>query len=226
MQCNLCQSNTSSNLPFFYEWDGRRFQAVRCTKCDLVTLDPLPTDAELRRLYDFDYFESGLHGLDQMGTNYEAHADSASASAVQFIRDVIRKRHPRAKSLFEIGAAMGHLLAAASKEGFTCAGVEISEVAVERARKKFGLELHCGNIEDLDPEPWRDQWDIIYAGDLLEHLRDPSRVLAKVERMLAPDGLCIFRIPSTMNLLSTKIAIPLLRLCGREKRLPDNPYHL
>ncbi len=226
MRCNLCQHDRFLELPFFYEWDGKRFQGLRCRNCRLVTLDPLPTKEELTRLYGEEYFDSGLHGLQQAGVDYETLADRRQDDARRFIREVIRKRHPSARTLCEIGAAMGHFLLAAREEGFTCAGVEFSEAAVARATEKFGLDLVCGNIEELELPDWHGKWDVIYAGDLLEHLRDPAGMVAKAARLLAPGGLCVMRVPGTFNLLSTRLAIPLLRLLGRQKKLPDKPYHL
>ena len=34
------------------------------------------------------------------------------------------------------------------------------------------------------------------------------------------------KVPGTFNLLATRLAVPVLRGLGRDKRLPDDPYHL
>jgi len=224
--CNLCGDSRFAREPFHYQWDGRRFDGMRCRGCGLVTLAPLPSDADLVKLYDGDYFARGLHGLDQLRQSYEAWSDAAMETSRRFLREELLARRPGARSVFEIGAAMGHFLAAARQEGLAVAGLEISPAATARAREKFGLELACANIEAFDPEPWAGRWDLVYAGDLFEHLRDPAGTLVKVERLLAPGGLFFIRIPSTLNLLSTRLAAPLLRAAGRSRRLPDPPYHL
>lgn len=226
MVCNSCGHDRFLRLPFHYEWEGRRFDGARCRRCGLVTLDPLPTDEELARLYAEDYFRCGLHGLDRLGRSYEEWADATHGAATRFLREELLPRRPDARSVFEIGAALGHFLAAARGEGLAVAGLEISPAAAARAREKFGLDLVCANIESTDVGPWEGRWDIVYAGDLFEHLRDPSGVLAKVERMLSPGGLFYVRMPSTLDLLSTRLALPLLRLAGASRRLPDPPYHL
>ncbi|MHB8080391.1 MAG: class I SAM-dependent methyltransferase [Candidatus Krumholzibacteriia bacterium] len=191
-----------------------------------MTLEPLPSDADLARLYGDAYFESGLHGLDQLGQSYEEWADGAMDVSRRFLRDELLARRPGARSVFEIGAAMGHFLEAARQEGLAVAGLEISPAATARAREKFGLELVCANVEAFDPGPCRGRWDLVYAGDLFEHLRDPSGVLAKVAELLSPGGLFFIRVPSTLNLLSTRLASPLLRATRRSRLLPDPPYHL
>ncbi len=226
MACNLCGGDRFVNLPFHYRWEGRRFQGVRCRDCSLVTLSPLPTDDDLARLYAADYFADGLHGLDRLGTTYEEWADAQGEAARRHLRNDLLRRRPGAKSLFEIGAAMGHFLNAVRGEGLAVAGLEISPAGVARAREKFGLELQCGNVEALDVAPLRGQWDIVYAGDLFEHLRDPSGTVDKAHELLAPGGLFALHVPGTLELLSTRLAIPLLRLAGRDRCLPDKPYHL
>ena len=226
MPCNLCHSGVAETLPFHYLWRGKRFQGQRCSCYGLIWLDPLPTEAELAALYDEDYFADGLHGLDRIGSDYEQWADSARGPARSFLRREIRSRHPAARALYEIGAAMGHFLAAAREGGFTTGGIEISATAVEKARHKFGLEIQCGNIETADLAATAGSWDVVYAGDVFEHLRDPSGVIDRIDALLAPGGLVVIRVPGTFNLFATRLAVPLLKLTGREKQLPDNPYHL
>ena len=226
LPCNACGADRFRTVPFHYLWDGMRFQGVRCARCGLITLDPLPTDEQLSRLYSEEYFARGLHGLDRLGRTYEAWADQSTKQSRRYLREVMSPRRPGARSVFEIGAAIGHFLHAAREEGLEAAGLEISPAAVARAREKFGIELVCANIEQVDVTPWIGRWDIVYAGDLFEHLRDPSGVLRKVTAMLAPGGMFFIRLPATFNLLSTRLAVPLLRLTGRQMRLPDKPYHI
>jgi SAM-dependent methyltransferase len=226
LKCNFCGSTDHRHLPFHYLWQGRRFSGRKCAGCDLICLDPMPTDQQLIDLYSEDYFDSGLHGLDAAGVDYETLADARRAAARDFLQRVVRPRHPQAESLFEIGAAMGHFLHTAQAEGFRGSGVEFSAAAVARAREKFGLELLCGDIETLDLSQQQGKWDVVYAGDLLEHLRNPSGVLQRAYDLLAPGGICVMVLPGTYNLLATRLATRLFTLLGRNKQLPDKPYHL
>jgi SAM-dependent methyltransferase len=226
MACNLCHHDAAETLPFYYLWHGKRFQGKRCRRCRLVWIDPQPTAAELAALYDTDYFADGLHGLDRLDRDYESWADGTQGAARDFLRREIRARHPQARSLYEIGAAMGHFLAAAAAEGFATGGIEFSPAAVAKARHKFGLDIACGNVETADLSAQAGAWDVVYAGDLFEHLRDPAATVDRIAALLAPDGLVVIRVPSTFNLIATRLALPLLQLTGREQRLPDNPYHL
>lgn len=226
MRCVGCDGQASSPLPFRYEWEARRFVLCRCPRCGMISLDPQPTSAEIVAFYSEEYFASGLHGLDRLGTDYESAADTGLAAAARFLERDVLSAHPHPHSFFEIGAAMGHLLAAGASLGLECGGIEISPAAAARARDKFGLELEGGRIEDLDVCAHRKRWDVIYAGDVLEHLQDPAAAVAKVVDMLAPEGVFVARLPSSFDLLSSRLAIRVLPLLGRTMRLPDKPYHL
>ena len=69
-----------------------------------------------------------------------------------------------------------------------------------------------GVCADLEDDNWMDQFDdasfdyILYA-DVLEHLRDPQKVLSKMKRYLKPDGSVLLSVPNVahgdilMNLL-------------------------
>ena len=54
--CDLCGATRFRRLAFFYELEGQRLQGVQCRSCSLMFLDPLPTPAQLERLYGKEYF--------------------------------------------------------------------------------------------------------------------------------------------------------------------------
>jgi len=224
--CVACGGTDFARAPFHYVWEGRRFEAWRCRRCGLTTIEPKPNDEELTRLYAADYFRDGLHGLDRAGSDYETLSDRAREDWRRFLRREIRPRHPEARRFFEVGAAMGHMLAVARDEGFAVGGVEISAAAAERAREKFGIELQVGDLTGLDLADEAGHWDIVYAGDVLEHLRDPAAALAVMSRLLAPGGLVVVCVPTTLDLISSRLGDRLLRWGHRDARLPDPPYHL
>jgi 2-polyprenyl-3-methyl-5-hydroxy-6-metoxy-1,4-benzoquinol methylase len=192
----------------------------------MISLEPMLTPDEAARLYDGDYFDSGLHGLDGAGASYETMSDARAEETDRFLAEVVLSRNAGAGSLFEIGAAMGHLLAAGRRRGLRCGGLEISAAAVARARDKFGLELIHGGVETADLAGEAGRWDVVYAGDVLEHLVDPGLAVAQAARLLRPGGVFVVRLPSSFSLLSTRLAAGLLPHFGGSLRLPDKPYHL
>ena len=190
-------------------------------------MDPQPGPVEISSFYDQDYFEHGLHGLADAGLTYEDRMSSSSAQTRRFVEEHLLVHHRAAKSLFEIGAATGHLLAGARAAGvMTVSGIEISEHAAGVARDRFDIGLHVGDVVDFDPAPYAGAWDIVYAGDVLEHVPNPVGLLALIAELLSPGGVAIVRIPTTFELISSSIATGFLRLSGKVMTLPDAPYHL
>lgn len=225
--CPLCGHEAADALPFYYDWQGQRFNLARCRDCGHTSIRPLPTPELIASFYDQTYFESGVHGLDRDGATYHDRYDAMLGELEVFVREELLSRHAGAHSLFEIGAATGHLLHAAGKAGVErVGGLEISADAVAHAAEAFGLDLGCANVDEVDFADFAGGWDIVYAGDVLEHVRDPDRLVAFARHLVADDGVVVMRVPATFELLSTRVASRVLPLLGRSLRLPDAPYHL
>jgi SAM-dependent methyltransferase len=73
-------------------------------------------------------------------------------------------------------------------------GVEIFEAAAINASKYYNKVI-AGDIENLEL-PYREYFDYIVCGDILEHLRDPWVTLQRVHGWLKPDGILIASIPN------------------------------
>jgi len=103
----------------------------------------------------------------------------------------------RARRVLDVGCgagALGKLLKEERGVEEVC-GVEFIEEAYERAGKVLDRVL-LGNIEEM-ALPWDDgHFDCIICADVLEHLTDPSAVLAKLSRVLAPQGIIVISIPN------------------------------
>jgi 2-polyprenyl-3-methyl-5-hydroxy-6-metoxy-1,4-benzoquinol methylase len=227
MNCEICSGSTFRDTPYYYNWKNKDFRLVKCVNCGLITQDPKPNAQELEELYAEEYFESGAHGLNMIDTTYEESRDRISMSDLKkIIQERILKFKPDTKSVFEIGFAMGHLLAAAKELGMHVSGIEFSEHAARRAHEKFGLEVIQGNFENIDSTDLNSKWDCIYGGDVFEHFAKPSKVVANMAALLNQNGIIVLVIPSTFNLFSTKIATVIFRLFNKRKRFVDKPYHL
>ena len=227
MICPIDRSSVFDPTPFYYVWNNKRFQLVKCRGCGLISLDPKPTDEELKLLYSEDYFDHGAHGLDHYQKTYEEMKDAVPIEErTQKIKDTILKEKPDAKSLFEIGAAMGYYLDAVRSLGLQVSGLEISAAANKRAKEKFGFDLYGGDFEKIDLSNEYGKWDVVYGGDVFEHFSNPEIVVQKIFDLLKPKGIAYIVVPSTFNLFSTKIATLGLKTLGKQQRLVDNPYHL
>jgi len=73
-------------------------------------------------------------------------------------------------------------------------GVEVFKSAADEAAKYYD-KVYCGDIELLTL-PYKEHFDFIICGDILEHLRDPWTLLDRIHGWLKPDGILISSIPN------------------------------
>ncbi len=102
--------------------------------------------------------------------------------------------------LLEIGCALGIYTSAFLNMGFDAYGLDISEFAIQEAEKRIGSERVA--LCDLDESeiPFHGTFNVIWMWDVLEHSRDPYRLLQKVTRAASPDARLIIRTANANSL--------------------------
>ena len=113
------------------------------------------------------------------------------------------------KRVLDFGCGSGYLSEFMKANGCNVTGIEINPRAAEEARP------HCEEIvvADLDTRPLIDLlpgrlFDVAVFGDILEHLRDPWRVLEEARSFLGPNGFAVLSIP---NIAHGAVRLALLR---------------
>jgi len=99
--------------------------------------------------------------------------------------------------LLEIGCGKAGFLHMAEKH-FEVLGIDISRAAIDAIRPHFGERVSVLNIEQR-PLPGGD-YDVIAAFNILEHLRQPHKVVEKLVRVLSPGGLLFGSVPNNSGL--------------------------
>jgi SAM-dependent methyltransferase len=80
-------------------------------------------------------------------------------------------------------------------------GVDVDRSALEQARLRLGIETLWADVEDELPFP-DSSFDVVVAGELLEHLADPRSAVANVHRVLKPSGRFVGSVPNAFRLKS------------------------
>jgi len=111
------------------------------------------------------------------------------------IREILRFK--KEGSLLDIGCAYGKFLeVCASRTRFKLSGIDISEHAVEVAKKRLkgkGIELRKAGV--LDTGFKDNSFDVVCLFDVLEHIEDLSKAFDEIKRILRKDGIVIFSVP-------------------------------
>lgn len=114
--------------------------------------------------------------------------------ARRFYAEIIRRITPTKGKILEIGCGFGDLLIFL-EEQFQTFGTDVSQEAIESAKKK----LHHTNLFVLSAEkthllPVR-PFDTIVACHVLEHLKDPDKVLGIIAKSIKPGGSLFVVMP-------------------------------
>ena len=104
-------------------------------------------------------------------------------SSGQFIRDRVER---------------GSLLhAVLHEEARDLYGIDLNHESLVVMREQMGFQnLYQGNVERLDELKLDESFEVVLAGDLLEHLTCPGALLTGIKRFLRPEGKFVL---STVN---------------------------
>jgi len=104
-----------------------------------------------------------------------------------------------ARRVLDIGCGAGRLGdALKARQQAEVWGVERSDQAAELARQKLD-QVVVGDVETLDVDFEPATFDAIVCGDVLEHLREPERLLRRARDWLAPEGCLVASIPNVRH---------------------------
>jgi 2-polyprenyl-3-methyl-5-hydroxy-6-metoxy-1,4-benzoquinol methylase len=114
--------------------------------------------------------------------------------------DLLRRRLlalPPGGSLLDLGAGPGHLGRAVRERYAYMAAVEADPEARAEGEGVYDRWITAR----VDGEIAIDRpFDVVVCADVLEHLADPSMLLARLRRWLAPGGRLLVSIPNVANL--------------------------
>lgn len=125
----------------------------------------------------------------------------------QGTHEVILKLVPAESRVLDVGCATGYLGEALSDRGCLVWGLDRDAEAVGRARPHY-QDVCVLDLDEAERLPWPERsFDVIIAGDVLEHLRDPDRALSMLARYVRPGGKAVVSLP---NIAHLSVRLPLL----------------
>jgi 2-polyprenyl-3-methyl-5-hydroxy-6-metoxy-1,4-benzoquinol methylase len=148
---------------------------------------PQMTDERLKdqqNLYDAGWRSELERGKEQRG-NLQANLEFLSRTGL------LRK----GDRILEIGCGIGTVVHELAKQGHDVQGVDISQVAIEYGRRKYGdVRLDVLAAEELAFEDA--SFDVVLSFDLFEHIARVDKHVGEVRRVLKPGGCYLFQTPN------------------------------
>ena len=166
------------------------------------------------------YFGASV-GLQQLSERYAEHNRTERGAGFVFAgseRVELFRRYVGGpgRRVLDLGCRDGALTQAYAG-GNEIIGVDADREALAEAQK-LGIETRWADLDE--PLPFEaGSFDVVVAGELLEHLRDPQRVVADVRRVLRPRGTFVASVPNAYR-LKNRLRFAL----GRKPE--DDPTHL
>src|SRR6202041_739431 len=103
-------------------------------------------------------------------------------------------KYKRSGALLDLGCSSGAFMEFLKGESWELSGIEMSADCARRAEERTGARVFVGDILDA-PFP-QDSFDVITCFDVLEHLYEPLKVMAKVREWLKPGGVFYVQVPN------------------------------
>lgn len=220
LACHVCTSTRLREVPFGYMYHDRWLGGVECRTCGIIFIHPQPTPEELQEMYSKEYFESDFR-CGHAGSYFDE--ETLGRLGDKALLDRIRKVKPAGRFL-EVGCAGGAFLNAAREAGYEVNGVEFSDDASRFARERFGLDITTGDV--ITAKFPADSFDIIFMGDVLEHLSHPVATVRELHRIMMPGGLLVVACPMQTNTVFSRGGFMLYRLFGKRATVHLPPYHV
>lgn len=85
-------------------------------------------------------------------------------------------------------------------DGNEVVGIDVDDDALAAAREQCGIETHHLNL-NANPLPFEDQsFDVVVAGEVLEHLQFPEVAVSEIHRVLRAGGSFLGSVPNAFRL--------------------------
>jgi len=198
IKCCLCGDGDFKVI----EKDESPFLVLKCNQCSLVFVHPNPDAAELQNHYGENYYFEWIKQQEGRRIRMWQHR-----------LDKIQRLSLKGK-LLDVGCGEGLFLELAEKAGWQIHGTEISRFASGFAARRLGKYIFCGEVWEAAFDS--NSFDVVTMWHVLEHMRDPSKVLHEIHRIIRPDGYLIIAVPNVNDIV---MQIVYLLLKGRKLKL-------
>lgn len=205
--CIIC--NTQSD--FLMNKDD--FNLYKCNNCSLVFVNPQPnTDFLKDKVYSY---ESGYQ------SNKKGNYGNLPDKKTKKIIEIIKTKFNSGK-LLDVGCSSGEFMYFARRKGFDTYGVELNRRTAEIA-KANNPNVYNGFLQDIKFN--NEFFDIIFLGDIIEHVNSPHDFIDECKRILRKGGMIVISTPN-LDCLWSKSTFILYEIFKIPWSSVTPPYHL
>lgn len=203
--CGHCGATASIPRYEVSSADGTAYHIVECSRCGLVRLRELLSDAEYRDLYRGG--TSTIHVADEL----------TIATYDSILEDLARFRSTG--KLLEVGIGGGSFVRRAAVRGWSCFGNDVSNVDFQHLADVIPSEhLHRGPLESAPFAASSMPVDAVVMLEVLEHIPSFATSLDTIRGVLRPGGALFLTVPNYASVSR--------RVLGAKAGGWDVPHHV
>ena len=215
--CLLCNGTLEKSVGELFDTrfgiEGT-YEVWRCLDCDLEQIFPVPTPAEMGRLYESYYNFGGERGTAYTRLREWFFSSWLYRAWIFLDGDISFHGRKGAGRLLDAGCNEGRGLRIYARNGFQVEGLELNPTAAAVARGA-GFTVHVGDTTDFTAPAG---YDVIVLSNVLEHAPDPKKVLSTARGNLKPGGQLWISCPNSRSWLR--------KLFGRSWINWHVPFHI
>jgi len=163
------------------------YRLERCESCDLVFVNPRPSQDSLSRLYR-------EKSPERQAEFYAQTVSPAQIAEYDRILAELIALLPGCGRLLDVGCAGGYFMQRATHAGFEAHGIDLAPWVEALAIRRGVANVRTGLLRDVRfPDS---SFDVVHASQVLEHIPQPVEELAEIRRILRPGGLLYINVPN------------------------------
>ncbi len=121
-------------------------------------------------------------------------------------RDFLLDRVARGERVLDLGCGLGDFAGELAGHGARVVGCDVAETALRLARTRHpGIEFVLTGEEELSFSD--ESFDVVWAGEVLEHVQDGLGLLAEVRRVLRSGGRLVLSTPDHGRLRRLRLGL-------------------
>lgn len=182
--CPVCHTDGAREwlcAPDRFHGRKEKYRLLRCSNCSLAWLGNPPRPEEMHLHYT-DAYDRLISASGQDSPHRWRGRNAALAP------------YKQSGALLDLGCSSGAFLKSLPGNEWSLYGIEMSEESARTAQAETGAKVFVGDILDAQFPP--ESFDAITCFDVLEHLYEPRKVVAKVAGWLKPGGIFYVLVPN------------------------------
>lgn len=156
-----------------------------------------PTPEELGAYYAETYYQAGQGSFRRSYSDQERRVIRLRVQQ-RAARAIALLGHDRPGRLLDVGCGEGFVLAEFARSGWDVAGMDFSIAGVEAMNPDMADRVKQGDVFDLLNATVGSgrTYDVIWLGNVLEHVLDPVALLGALRPLVGPGGILVATVPN------------------------------